>query len=94
MQKTGSLLCQVQLQDGTVRRRHQDHIQKHFTEHLEEVDTPLETVPQGESWESTQNQTESSPEDGETSERKLEETPARQTQQTERRYPMRVHRPP
>ena len=46
------------------------------------------------SWESTPNQTESSPEDGVTSEQKLEETPARQTQQTERWYSMKVHRPP
>ena len=94
VQKTGPLSCQVQLQDGTVWRRHQDHICKHFTEQADEVATPLETVPQEESWESTPSQTESSPEDGETSERKLEETPARQTQQTERRYPTRVHHPP
>ena len=94
MQKTGPLSCQVQLQDGTFWRRHQDHICKRFTEQAEEVATPLETVPQEESWESTPSQTESSPEDGETSERKLEETPARQTQQTERQYPTRVHHPP
>ena len=84
----------MQLQDGTVWKRHQDHIRKRFTEQSEEVATPLETVPQEVSWESTPNLTESSPEDGETSERKLEETPARLTQQTERRYPTRVHRPP
>ena len=58
----------------------QDHIRKRFTEQVEEVATPLENVPQEESWESTPSQIESSPEDGETSERKLEETPARQTQ--------------
>ena len=57
VQKTGPLSCQVQLQDGTVRRRHQDHILKRFTEQVEEVATPLETVPQEESWELTPNQT-------------------------------------
>ena len=48
VQKTGPLSCQVQLQDGTVWRRHQDHIHKHFTEQSEDVATPLETVPQEE----------------------------------------------
>ena len=81
VQKTGPLSYQVQLQDGTVWRRHQDHICKCFTESEE-------------SWESTPNLTKSSPEDGETSEWKVEETPARLTQQTERHYPTRVHRPP
>ena len=46
VQKTRPLSCQLQLQDGTVRSRHQDHILKRFTEQVEEVATPLETVPQ------------------------------------------------
>ena len=37
VQKTGSLSCQVQLQDGTVWRRHHDHIRKRFTEQSKEV---------------------------------------------------------
>ena len=40
------------------------------------------------------NLSETSPEDREISEQRLEETPARQTEQTERCYPKRVHRPP
>ena len=46
------------------------------------------------SWELTLNLSETSPEDGETSEQRLEETPARKTEQTEHCYPKRVHRPP
>ena len=49
VQKTGPLSCQVQLQDGTVWKRHQEHIRRRFTEQSEEVATPLETVPQEES---------------------------------------------
>ena len=94
VQKSGPLSCQVQLQDGTVWKRHQDHVQKRFTEQSEEVTTPLDTEPQEESWELTPNLSETSPEDGETSEQRLEETPARQTEQTECRYPKRVHCPP
>ena len=71
-----------------------DHIRKRFTEQSEEVPTPLETVPQEEWWESTPNLTETSPEDGKSSEQKPEETPARLTQQTECWYPMRIHHPP
>ena len=55
--------------------------------------TPLDTEPQEESWELTPNLSETSLEDGETSEQKLEETPARQTEQTECRYHKRVHCP-
>jgi len=94
VQKSGPLSCQVPLQDGTVWKRHQDHIQKCFTEQLEEVMTPLHTIPQEESWELTPNLSESSPEDGETSEQRLDETPAKQTGKTEHRYPKRVHHPP
>ena len=46
VQKSGPLSCQVQLQDGTVWKRHQDHVRKCFTEQSEEVMTPLDTVPQ------------------------------------------------
>ena len=42
VQKTGPLSCQVQLHYGTVWKRHQDPIQKRFTEQSEEVMTPLE----------------------------------------------------
>ena len=64
--KTGPLSCQVQMQDGTVWKRHQDHIRKCFTGQSEEVTTSLDTVPQEESWELTPNLGETSPEDGET----------------------------
>ena len=56
--------------------------------------TPLDTEPQEESWELTPNLSETSPEDGETSEQRLEEIPARKTEQIEHCYPKRVHRPP
>ena len=94
VQKSGPLSCQVQLQDRTVWKRHQDHVRKRFTEQSEEVTTPLDTEPQEESWELTPNLSETSPEDREISEQRLEETPARQTEQTERCYPKRVHRAP
>ena len=64
--KTGPLSCQVQMQDETVWKRHQDHIRKRFTGQSEEVTTSLDIVPQEESWELTPNQGETSLEDGET----------------------------
>ena len=69
--KTGPLSCQVQMQDETVWKRHQDHIRKCFTGQSEEVTTSLDAVPQEESWELTPNLGETSPEDGETSEHRL-----------------------
>ena len=49
-----------------------NHIRKCFTEQSEEVTTPLDTVPQEESWELTPNLREASPEDEENSKQRLE----------------------